>query len=158
MAEWLNALVLKTSRCKSLGGSNPSSSALESPSCIGARYWFAKPGAVKGLGVQFPHSPLYIPRMDKTCSFCKKDQKAVKKLIAGPEVYICNECVGLCNDIMSEEIGGVNLDTTVFKDESKAAYVEVEKAFGLPALPLGQRFWDEAIKWYHKKLAEKKKG
>ena len=39
-----------------------------------------------------------------TCSFCGKSQKEVKKLIAGPTVYICDECIGLCNDIIAEEI------------------------------------------------------
>ncbi|MEE2903528.1 MAG: ATP-dependent Clp protease ATP-binding subunit ClpX [Myxococcota bacterium] len=38
-----------------------------------------------------------------TCSFCGKSQKEVKKLIAGPTVYICDECIGLCNDIIAEE-------------------------------------------------------
>ncbi|MHB1844099.1 MAG: ClpX C4-type zinc finger protein, partial [Deltaproteobacteria bacterium] len=44
--------------------------------------------------------------MDKTlcCSFCGKSQKDVKKLIAGPTVYICDECIGLCNDIIAEEV------------------------------------------------------
>jgi ATP-dependent Clp protease ATP-binding subunit ClpX len=37
------------------------------------------------------------------CSFCGKTQDQVKKLIAGPEVYICDECVELCNDILAEE-------------------------------------------------------
>ena len=37
------------------------------------------------------------------CSFCGKSQKEVKKLIAGPTVYICDECIGLCNDIIAEE-------------------------------------------------------
>ncbi len=37
------------------------------------------------------------------CSFCGKSQNDVKKIIAGPTVYICNECVELCNDIMEEE-------------------------------------------------------
>ncbi len=37
------------------------------------------------------------------CSFCGKSQKEVKKLIAGPTVYICDECIDLCNDIISEE-------------------------------------------------------
>ena len=36
------------------------------------------------------------------CSFCGKNQDEVKKLIAGPSVYICNECVDLCNDIIEE--------------------------------------------------------
>ena len=38
------------------------------------------------------------------CSFCGKGQKEVRKLIAGPTVYICDECVSLCNEIMAEEI------------------------------------------------------
>ena len=37
------------------------------------------------------------------CSFCGKSQKEVKKLIAGPTVYICNECVDLCNEIIDDE-------------------------------------------------------
>jgi ATP-dependent Clp protease ATP-binding subunit ClpX len=37
------------------------------------------------------------------CSFCGKSQKEVKKLIAGPSVYICDECIDLCNDIINEE-------------------------------------------------------
>ncbi|MCK6596956.1 MAG: ATP-dependent Clp protease ATP-binding subunit ClpX [Bdellovibrionaceae bacterium] len=37
------------------------------------------------------------------CSFCGKGQKEVKKLIAGPGVYICDECIDLCNDIIDEE-------------------------------------------------------
>ena len=38
-----------------------------------------------------------------TCSFCGKNQREVKKLIAGPSVYICDECIDLCNDIIREE-------------------------------------------------------
>lgn len=38
------------------------------------------------------------------CSFCGKSQHEVKKLIAGPSVFICNECVDLCNDIIKEEV------------------------------------------------------
>ena len=38
------------------------------------------------------------------CSFCGKSQKQVKKLIAGPGVYICDECVDLCNEIIDEEL------------------------------------------------------
>ncbi|HEX6285880.1 MAG TPA: ClpX C4-type zinc finger protein, partial [Acidimicrobiia bacterium] len=37
------------------------------------------------------------------CSFCGKSQKQVKKLIAGPTVYICDECIELCNEIIEEE-------------------------------------------------------
>ena len=37
------------------------------------------------------------------CSFCGKSQQEVKKLIAGPSVFICDECIELCNDIILEE-------------------------------------------------------
>ena len=37
------------------------------------------------------------------CSFCGKSQENVRKLIAGPGVYICNECVDLCNEILLDE-------------------------------------------------------
>jgi ATP-dependent Clp protease ATP-binding subunit ClpX len=37
------------------------------------------------------------------CSFCGKSQDEVRKLIAGPTVYICDECIDLCNDIIAEE-------------------------------------------------------
>ncbi|MBS1985723.1 MAG: ATP-dependent Clp protease ATP-binding subunit ClpX [Bdellovibrionales bacterium] len=40
---------------------------------------------------------------DLVCSFCGKSQREVKKLIAGPSVYICDECVSLCNEIIAEE-------------------------------------------------------
>src|SRR6266849_4436939 len=38
-----------------------------------------------------------------SCSFCGKGQREVRKLIAGPTVYICDECIKLCNDIIAEE-------------------------------------------------------
>ncbi|HIE33385.1 MAG TPA: ATP-dependent Clp protease ATP-binding subunit ClpX, partial [Thermodesulfobacteriaceae bacterium] len=37
------------------------------------------------------------------CSFCGKSQQEVRKLIAGPSVYICDECVELCNEIIAED-------------------------------------------------------
>ncbi len=42
------------------------------------------------------------------CSFCGKSQKQVKKLIAGPGVYICDECIELCNEILEEELAEVS--------------------------------------------------
>ena len=38
-----------------------------------------------------------------SCSFCGKDKETVKKFISGPNVYICNECISLCNEILAEE-------------------------------------------------------
>ena len=52
---------------------------------------------------------LLVARVGETgdllkCSFCGKSQKQVKKLIAGPGVYICDECIELCNEIIEEEL------------------------------------------------------
>lgn len=47
------------------------------------------------------------------CSFCGKNQKEVKKLIAGPAVYICDECIQLCSEIIEEEDGKVTGDTEI---------------------------------------------
>ena len=44
-----------------------------------------------------------VKKTKLSCSFCGKQQSKVKKLIAGPNIYICNECVDLCNDILVEE-------------------------------------------------------
>ena len=46
------------------------------------------------------------------CSFCGKGQEEVKKLIAGPSVFICNECVDLCNEIIAEEWQEAKEETT----------------------------------------------
>lgn len=57
-----------------------------------------------------------------TCSFCSKGQEQVKKLIAGPEVYICDECVDLCNEILDEE----------FFEEKEAMPYEAPKLTEIP--------------------------
>lgn len=44
------------------------------------------------------------------CSFCGKSQQEVKKLIAGPSVFICNECIDLCNDIIRDEVAHLHVD------------------------------------------------
>ena len=49
------------------------------------------------------------------CSFCGKNQSEVKKLIAGPSVYICDECVSLCNDIIKEDLSEKDSEETVKK-------------------------------------------
>ena len=42
-------------------------------------------------------------RQTPRCSFCGKEQRMVSRLVAGPNVYICNECIALCNDILNDE-------------------------------------------------------
>ena len=49
---------------------------------------------------------------DLTCSFCGKGQDEVQRLIAGPEVYICNECIALCDDILKNDNRKEELDST----------------------------------------------
>jgi len=49
------------------------------------------------------------------CSFCAKSQQEVKKLIAGPSVFVCDECVELCNDIIKEEVQERESDSKVRK-------------------------------------------
>ena len=49
------------------------------------------------------------------CSFCGKSQHEVRKLIAGPSVFVCDECVDLCNDIIREEIQEKDTETTTRK-------------------------------------------
>jgi len=44
-----------------------------------------------------------IDRRELHCSFCNKGQVHSRKLIAGPGIYICNECVELCNEILNED-------------------------------------------------------
>ncbi|MFM8589698.1 MAG: ClpX C4-type zinc finger protein, partial [Limnohabitans sp.] len=44
------------------------------------------------------------PEKNLFCSFCGKSQHEVKKLIAGPSVFICDECIELCNDIIRDEL------------------------------------------------------
>lgn len=51
------------------------------------------------------------------CSFCGKSQDQVKKIVAGPGVYICNECIDLCKEIIDEE----------FKEELSEDLVNVPK-------------------------------
>ena len=51
------------------------------------------------------------------CSFCGKTQDQVRKLVAGPGVYICDECIELCTEIVEEELG--NEEEFEFKDVPK---------------------------------------
>ena len=56
------------------------------------------------------------------CSFCGKNQNEVRKLIAGPSVYICNECIDLCNDIIKEEIS----ESSEVEEENFPVPVEIK--------------------------------
>jgi len=51
------------------------------------------------------------------CSFCGKSQHEVKKLIAGPSVFICDECIDLCNEIIRDEAAGAGTDAGLSKSD-----------------------------------------
>ena len=44
--------------------------------------------------------------VERRCSFCGKSQRQVRKIIQGPNVCICDECVGVCNEIIADDEGG----------------------------------------------------
>lgn len=68
------------------------------------------------------------------CSFCGKTQDQVKKLIAGPEVYICDECVELCNEILDEEfLDGKEKKETVGDNSNKDNIKEIPKPHEIKA-------------------------
>lgn len=47
------------------------------------------------------------------CSFCNKSQEQVRKLIAGPNVYICDECIDICSEIIQDELDSDVIDTDI---------------------------------------------
>jgi ATP-dependent Clp protease ATP-binding subunit ClpX len=62
---------------------------------------------------------------DLLCSFCGKSQDEVKKLIAGPSVYICDECIQLCNEIIGEEYGQENEEDSAGQSLKPAEIKEI---------------------------------
>ncbi len=91
------------------------------------------------------------------CSFCSRTQEEVRKLIAGPSVYICDECIELCNDIIRDEV-----DTeTVVANQSKVPKPKDIKAF-LDQYVVGQDFAKRALSVavhnHYKRLESKATG
>jgi ATP-dependent Clp protease ATP-binding subunit ClpX len=74
-------------------------------------------------------------RLTLVCSFCNRTQEEVRKLIAGPSVYICDECIDLCNDIIAEEVDHDETVTT----QSKIPRPKEIKTF-LDQYVVGQEF------------------
>ena len=68
------------------------------------------------------------------CSFCGKSQHEVRKLIAGPTVFICDECVELCMDIIKEE----NKSNFVKDDAGVPTPKEICKVFPQPVGPISR--------------------
>src|SRR3954471_17530112 len=76
--------------------------------------------------------------VDLSCSFCGKDKDHVDKLIAGPGVYICNECVGLCDDILAGEAKGPMRDwDAASEDELLAELTRMRDSYAFIDQALG---------------------
>lgn len=88
------------------------------------------------------------------CSFCGKSQKEVKKLIAGPTVYICDECIELCNDIIKEEY---DREEALRRDSSIPTPKEIKEF--LDSYVIGQdkakRILAVAVHNHYKRIAQK---
>jgi ClpX C4-type zinc finger/Glyoxalase superfamily protein len=65
---------------------------------LSAKIDAAQPGSAAGMQDPSPQAKILY------CSFCGKSQHDVKKLVAGPAVYICDECIDLCTDIVDEQL------------------------------------------------------
>jgi len=81
---------------------------------------------------------------DKTlyCSFCGKSQNEVKKLIAGPSVFICDECIDLCNDIIRDELPST---TALLKAEGDALPTPLEIKNHLDQYVIGQELAKKSL-------------
>ena len=77
-----------------------------------------------------------MPSNDRLkCSFCGKTQDQVKKLIAGPDVFICDECVDLCSELIEDELDfqeseqDDNLDINLLKPVEIKEFLDENKKF-----------------------------
>ena len=90
------------------------------------------------------------------CSFCGKNQSEVKKLIAGPSVYICDECVSLCNDIIKEDLSEKDSE-----ESEKKLPIPVEIKSILDEYVIGQdqakKILSVAVYNHYKRLKDKNK-
>lgn len=77
----------------------------------------SEPGKTAEAKARKATGKLYGVKLPKTlhCSFCGKSQHHVAKLVAGPRVFICDECVGLCNKAIAGEPWGEPAEAPVFK-------------------------------------------
>ncbi len=60
----------------------------------------------------------FLPKNPLACSFCGKSQSEVKMLIAGPTVYICNECVALCCDIIGYNVAADDKEAPIGESQT----------------------------------------
>lgn len=90
------------------------------------------------------------------CSFCDKIQDEVKKLVAGPGVYICDECIELCNDILDEELEETSKDS----EEIKNLPTPMQLMDSLNEYIIGQDYAKKvlavAVHNHYKRIAQKK--
>jgi ATP-dependent Clp protease ATP-binding subunit ClpX len=90
------------------------------------------------------------------CSFCGKSQHEVKKLIAGPSVFICDECIDLCNDIVRDELAGAELKpTSARSDLPTPAEIKANLDHYVIGQDVAKRTLAVAVYNHYKRLAHK---
>ncbi|WP_182886319.1 ClpX C4-type zinc finger protein [Microbispora sp. H10885] len=78
-----------------------------------------------------------MSEQDIRCSFCSKSKTEVNKMVAGPGVYICDECVGLCGEIIAAE--------SAKSAQSAQSAQSAESAEAAPEIPYAESMTDEQI-------------
>lgn len=94
------------------------------------------------------------------CSFCGKSQHEVRKLIAGPQVFICDECIELCNDIIREETQGQNNEDKVTGENKLPVPSEIRSILDSYVIGQGQakKILAVAVYNHYKRLAQQEKN
>ena len=89
------------------------------------------------------------------CSFCNKSQEQVRKLIAGPNVYICDECIEICSEIIQDEFDNEPSDSEInllkpkeikeFLDDYVIGQEQAKKVLSVPYTTIISVFWQRRI-------------
>ncbi len=92
------------------------------------------------------------------CSFCGKSQHEVKKLIAGPSVFICDECIDLCNDIIRDELPVSDLTRDTAQDLPTPAEIKANLDNYVIGQNVAKRILSVAVYNHYKRLKHKEKS
>ena len=92
------------------------------------------------------------------CSFCGKSQHEVKKLIAGPSVFICDECIDLCNEVIRDELPGTEAGRDARGDLPTPAEIKANLDNYVIGQDMAKRTLSVAVYNHYKRLRHKDKA